>query len=87
MWEARSALRHSLVARPLGLLLGLRFPHLPRRGGKILGMARLLLSQIGDERWIQLERLDERLRIVGWPSSGPIEAFSRIEGVETGGAD
>jgi hypothetical protein len=50
-------------------------------------MARLLLSQIGDESWIQLERLDERLRIVGWPSSAPIEAFSRIEGVETGGAD
>ena len=33
------------------------------------------------------QRLDERLRIVAGASNSPIEVFSRIEGIETGGTD
>jgi hypothetical protein len=57
------------------------------RGSKNPGVARLLPSRAAGERQIQMECLRERLRIVGWLSNGSIEVFSRIEGVEGGGAD
>jgi|GEM_PF-2776900 hypothetical protein len=36
---------------------------------------------------LRRQHLNKRLRIVGGASNSPIEVFSRIEGIETGGTD
>jgi hypothetical protein len=85
--SADTARRYSLVIRPLESPLGELLPHSPSRNSDTLGTARLLPSRVVGERQIQLKCLGERLRIVGWPSNGSIEEFSRIGGIETGGTD